>query len=351
MFSHETVRPQSVSALQATNWEFWPPWLFYAPVAAFVAALGVRYGWSALPAANPGLQDGGLVGESKFEILRLLPPEWTIASLLLPAGTSPAVASIEIATRGWSYPLVAKPDIGQRGVGVKRLHNEGELAKYLESFGGAVLIQPWHPGPFEAGIFYARWPGVATGQIFSITDKRFPVLAGDGRSTIEQLIRRHPRFSKQAATFLRRHDGRRGDILGHGETMVLGEVGNHAQGAMFVDGAQLITSALEQRIDTIARHVPGFFVGRFDVRYHDLHAFVAGRDLAIVELNGVTAESTNIYDPSHTLVEAYATLFKQWHLVFRIGAANLARGVQRVRRRRLVKLAWDHLTDRRTFPV
>ncbi len=66
--------------------------------------------------------------------------------------------------------------------------------------------------------------------------------------------------------------------------------------------------------------------GRFDVRYSDPGEFKAGRDLAIVELNGVTSESTNIYDPSRSLLSAYRTLYCQWELLYGIGAANRARG-------------------------
>jgi hypothetical protein len=335
----------------AKPWEFWPPWLFYAPVGVYVACLAARYGLGALPAANPGLEDGGLVGESKAGILSQLPARWTIPFVLVPAGASSRAVAAQVAARGWRYPLIVKPDVGQRGVGVTRVENDAELASYLRAYHGAVLVQPWHPGPHEAGIFYVRLPHDAHGRIFSITDKRFPFLIGDGVSTVEQLIRRHPRFRRQAAVFLQRRAGERQRVLAQRERLPIGEIGNHAQGAMFVDGAHLITPALEARVDAIARAVPGFFIGRFDVRYTDVERFKAGLDLAIVELNGVTAESTNIYDPAGSLWAAYRTLFAQWHLVFRIGAANVRRGQGRVPLRRIASLAWAHLTDRRRFPI
>src|SRR5262249_4680627 len=102
--------------------------------------------------------------------------------------------------------------------------------------------------------------------------------------------------------------------------------GNHCQGTMFRDGAHLITRELEQTIEKIARHFSGFFIGRFDVRYTDPIAFKAGCNFAIVELNGATSESTNIYDPSWSLCKAYRTLCRQWSLLYRIGIANRERG-------------------------
>ena len=60
----------------------------------------------------------------------------------------------------------------------------------------------------------------------------------------------------------------------------------------------MVTPDLEAAFDCVARHFDGFFVGRFDVRYANPEEFLAGRGFAIVELNGVTSESTNLYDPS-----------------------------------------------------
>lgn len=335
------VGPQS-DFTRVKAWEFWPPWLFYAPVAAWIAALTLRHGLTALTAANPGLADGGLVGESKADILRLLPERWTIPWLLIPSAERGRAHAL-VEARGWAYPLVAKPDVGQRGAGVQRVADEAALLDYLRRAEGAVLLQPWHPGPFEAGVFYARRPDEARGRIFSITDKRFPTLVGDGRATVADLVRRHPRFRFQAPLFLARHAARAHDVLPAGACLPLGDIGNHAQGAMFVDGSDLITPALEARIDAIAREIPGFFVGRFDIRYSDRDAFRRGDDLAIVELNGVTAESTNIYDPSRSLLTAYRTLFAQWALIFAIGGANRARGAQGASLGRVGRLVWEYL--------
>jgi hypothetical protein len=130
----------------------------------------------------------------------------------------------------------------------------------------------------------------------------------------------------QAHTFLTRHDAERGRVLEAGEEFRLALAGNHCQGTMFRDGAYLLTQELERVVDKIAREFPGFFIGRFDVRYRDVATFRAGRDLAIVELNGATSELTNIYDPSWSLFRAYRTLCRQWSLLYRIGAANRERG-------------------------
>jgi membrane protein DedA with SNARE-associated domain len=338
-----------------SRWEFWPMWLFYAPVAIWVGLLALRHrGIATITASNPGIPDGGVVGESKFGILSKLPSDCTIPSAFVEAG--PAAHRVDsivahMREQGWSFPLVLKPDVGQRGVGVRLAQCVEDLETYCERETSAILVQPYHAGPFEAGIFYYRRPGEARGRIFSITDKHFPVLIGDGRSTVEALIWTHPRYRLQASTFLTRHSHSLDRVLAAGQRMQLTMAGNHAQGTLFRDGAHLWTPALERRIDEIAQSYPGFFVGRFDVRYSDIDSLRAGHGLAIVELNGATAESTDIYDPNRSLLSAYRRLFTQWSIVFAIGAANRAMGTAVTPTRRLASLLRAHMSAKPAFAL
>jgi hypothetical protein len=119
---------------------------------------------------------------------------------------------------------------------------------------------------------------------------------------------------------------RRDDILAPGEVLKLVETGNHAQGCIFRDGIHLQTKALERVIDQISRKLPGFFIGRYDMRYENEEDFERGRNFQIVELNGASSEATSIYDACNSLFSAYRTLFRQWRLVFAIGARNRANG-------------------------
>lgn len=340
---------------RSLRWEFWPTWLFYAPVTIWIALLAIWHrGLTTITAANPGMPDGGMVGESKFDILEKLPREYTIPSALVPAGAVderlPVLAG-HVERNGWLFPLVLKPDVGQRGVGVRLVRNWDDVTGYLARVTDAVLVQPYHAGPFEAGVFYYRMPGCARGRIFSITDKHFPVLVGDGESTIENLVWTHPRYRLQGATFVERHREMLSRVLGCGERFPLAIAGNHAQGTLFRDGGHLMTAALEDRIDEIARGYAGFYFGRFDIRYTNVEAFKAGRDLSIVELNGATAESTNIYDPDGSLFRAYRLLFRQWAIVFAIGAANRATGAPVSSAARLFELIRAHMTMPVIFPL
>jgi membrane protein DedA with SNARE-associated domain len=338
------------------RWEFWPAWVFYLPLVPWFLYLAARYrSFTVWTAANPGIVPaGGVVGESKAGVLSELPPEWVVPTHLVPAGeVGDRLRRVlnAVTHRGWEFPLILKPDAGERGAGVRKAHDPVDVQKYLLANPGSVIAQPFHPGPFEAGVFYYRLPGEDLGRIFSVTDKVFPVVTGDGRATLEELVWRHPRYRMQAATFLARHAADADRVLAAGERFVLATAGNHCQGALFRDGGRLVTPALGAAFDRIAKQFDGFFVGRFDVRYSDPYEFRAGRGFAIVELNGVTSESTNLYDPSWPIWRAYRTLFRQWALLFRIGDANRRRGHRPATVPELFRLLRAHYRDRTPSPL
>lgn len=313
------------------HWEFWPAWMLYLPIVPHILTLAIKHrGLTTPTAANPGIPHGGVVGESKFDILGRLPNDSIVPSALLSHGAPEdrLKALQRTMTRdGWSYPIILKPDVGERGAGVRLIRDDATARSYLETNTYPVLAQVYHPGPFEAGVFYYRYPGVPTGHIFSITDKRFPVIHGDGRSTLAELIWRHPRYRLQADRFLARLNGQADRVLTPSEPYRLAIAGNHCQGTMFQDGRHLWTLELEVRVDEIAKHFDGFYFGRFDVRYSDVTAFKAGHGFSIIELNGISSESTNIYDPRGTLRTAHDILRQQWDILFDIGARNRARGI------------------------
>jgi hypothetical protein len=223
---------------------------------------------------------------------------------------------------GLDFPFVLKPDFAQRGSGFKVVRSWESALVYLERVTAPLVLQRYIPGPMEAGIFYYRFPGESHGRIFAITEKIFPKITGNGTSTVEELIHADPRASILAGTYLSRHGESSAVVLAEGETLRLVEAGNHAQGCIFHDGWSLWSEQLEARLDEISKRVPGFFIGRYDVRYASVADLKRGEGFHILELNGAASEATNIYDPRHSLFSAYATLFRQWRLVFAIGTAN-----------------------------
>jgi hypothetical protein len=111
-------------------------------------------------------------------------------------------------------------------------------------------------------------------------------------------------------------------VLPADERVRLAFAGSHSRGAIFRDGNAHVTEAMRARFDAIAATFPGFAFGRFDVRFADFAAFQRGEGFTVVECNGAGAEATHIWDSRTRLRDAYATLFRQFSHLFRIGAAN-----------------------------
>lgn len=328
--------------------EFWPTWLLYGLIGPRLAWEMLRRGSATLPSlCNPGIENGGgICGESKFAIQSRLrdPLGRVLPCALIPAGDIEArVRALRdgAAAIGVGYPFILKPDRGERGHGVKLVATEDQARAYLHAMRRDAVVQQYHPGPEECGIAWIRGyrppgrdprPDLA-GRIYALTRKTFPVITGDGVSSLRELIERHPRFSLQASVFLTRFGAAAERTPARGELVRLAQSGNHCQGTRFSDGADLITPALEEAIDRIARDFPsldsspdGLDIGRFDLRYTNDDDLRAGRGFAIVELNGLTGEPTNIYDPQRGLGWALDTLFGQWREAYRLGAERRARG-------------------------
>lgn len=330
MLTGDGRRRIKIKLLKMRHHEWWPAYIFYLPMIPVWLYLIVRYrSFTCWTAANPAIPDGGIVGESKADILSALPPEAVIPWTLLThdqIDTRMDQFREAMAENNWSYPLILKPDVGERGTAVRKVNSDSDAANYFREIPGSVIAQVFDPGPHECGIFYVRPPEEHKGYIFAITDKTFPVLEGDGQHTVEQLIHRHPRFRMQSKIFLHRLHAQRHDVLPQGKTLKLTMAGNHAQGCMFTDGAHLYTDILTDAIDTISVAYDGFFFGRFDIRFGDPRKLAEGQDIRIVELNGVTSEATNLYDPSWSPFHAYKQLAAQWDWCFKIGRANVDQG-------------------------
>lgn len=332
-----------------THWEYWPALPIYLPVFIYACWLAIRYRSATLwGLCNPGIDPvSGLAMESKSAILRQLNaasgkiPHWT----LLPESSSANERLHEFlqfkTTAHLDWPIVFKPDVGQRGEGVAIIRSEAEAARYLDANPEPIIVQAYVSGE-EFGVFYTRMPGESTGSIFSITHKQLPELIGDGQRTVEQLILDDPRAVAQADHYLRVNAAQLDRIPATDETIQLVELGTHCRGALFLDGNQLATPALTAALDQVVDGFDGFGFGRFDLRVTSSDALQQGLDFKILELNGVSSESTDIYDPSNSLLAGWGKLCRQWARAFQIGDAYRTAGHQPPRVRDVLAVIRSH---------
>jgi len=332
---HAGMPPLDLSGPPVSFFEFWPQHEFYAPMVFYWLWLSLKHGGRfTLPTiANPLMPMGGWIGESKASVFDLTGPyarsfisPWAVFHNADGVTVDDALACVKRA--GIQFPFVAKPDMGCRGVGVRRIRNDAQLASYIAGFPlkQNIVFQALVDHEPEAGIFYIRKPNEPRGRIVSVTLKYFPYVYGDGQSTLKELIERDRRAGPLKDIYLPRHKERLNLMLAPGEPFRIAFAGSHSRGTIFRNGNAFITEAMTDAFDRVAKDVKEFYFGRFDVRFPSIADLQAGRNFTIVEINGAGAESTHIWDRNTSLSDAYRALMDQYAAMWEIGAMNARRG-------------------------
>jgi membrane protein DedA with SNARE-associated domain len=321
-----------------------PNSLFYIPVGLRWLLLAVRYRSLTLPTvSNPLIETGGMWGESKSSIMMSVDEsqrKWIADFVTLHRDGADAATDTETAkelldTRGIRFPVVVKPDIGWQGYGVRLVEDDNHLRQYLSSFphNEKLLLQRPVLYDGEAGIFYYRIPGEEKGHILSITLRYFPFVVGDGKSTVRELIQANPRSKLKEGYYLGKNTSHLGfdkQFLDHvpeeKEMVRLSFIGSIRVGGLYRNASDLITPELTSRFDEIARSIPEFYYGRFDVRFESTDLLKKGEGFSIIEINGAGSEAIHAWDPEVPIIRLYRELFKTQSLLFKIADKNRARG-------------------------
>ncbi|MEP7186146.1 MAG: hypothetical protein ABI767_09940 [Rhodanobacter sp.] len=329
-----------------------PKWLNLVPMVMQWGWLGLRYGSLTLPsAANPNITAGGLVGDTKseyFDGMGALAIS-RVASYVMVRVEGPDVSDAALSAMhaaGLVFPVVAKPDLGWCGFGVRRLDDAAALDDYLARYpqGESLMLQRYLDEPGEAGIFYVRHPQQTQGWLLGILLRHFPQVTGDGISTVAELIARDPRLERAMShpeEHECRHDPEAVPLVG--ETVRLSLIGSTRVGGRYEDGSELASDELIKAVDAIARDMPSFHVGRFDVRYRTLQDLREGR-FTIMEVNGAGSEAVHAWDPKYSVWQVYRKVFAKQRLLFALGAFNRARGHRPIS---MLALARHHLRQQR----
>jgi len=312
------------------RWEFWPAWLFYLPLTPLWLLLTLRARHPLFfTRANPAIPGGGLFGESKAQIMSLFPPGLFPPTAPLPAGSRDRDEIRRLLDRhGLRYPLMAKPDVGERGRLVKPCPDEATLHQHLLAHPETdFLLQAYVDLPLELSVFYYRMPGSTRGTVSSLCAKRFLAVRGDGRHTAATLLTRDFRGRRQLARLRREQPELLARVPAEGEALRVEPVGNHCRGTIFLDWNHRISPALVAVFDAISHQTTGLWYGRFDLRCHSLELLEQGRDFLVLEYNGVSAEPAHIYQPGRSLRQAYADILAHWAALGKINALLSRSGV------------------------
>ena len=263
-----------------------------------------------------------MVGERKSDIFKLITEKYLPSTILIQQGDLER-AAFEAEKIG--FPLIAKPDVGERGIFVSKINSQQELQAYARKCPVSFLLQGLVDFPIELGVFYVKLPG-EKGRVTSIVRKEFLTVTGDGQTTVNQLLSKSLRAQLNANLQSDLLTDIGNQIPAVGEQIIIEPIGNHSRGTKFLNDNDQISEKLNSAFRTLAKQIPDFHFGRFDLKcqsYEDLQKL---ENFKILELNGAGAEPAHIYQPGYPLWKAYRDII--WHLsaLSRISRNNFKNG-------------------------
>lgn len=276
-------------------------------------------------AVNPAIPTGGFFGEEKHKIYALIPPHYLPKMVFLQAGTSHEEILSRINASGLTYPMVCKPDVGERGMHVKIVHDEQALHDHVSKMTGGVIVQEYISYPLELSILCHRFPNSSRKAVTSICRKAFLSVTGDGVSTLAQLIQTNPRAILQKNALSKRMD--LNAVPAKEEEVLLEAIGNHCRGTQFLNANEWINPDVEKTILSMLDQMEGVHYGRFDLRTSSVEDLEAGKNFLVMEFNGVGSEPAHIYDPSYPLRHAYRDIWRHWQILYFISREQKKGGV------------------------
>ncbi len=305
------------------HWEHWPTFMFYVPNLPYSFYLASKAKHAAFfSAVNPCIKSSGNGTESKFTTIQLVPKKYRPKTILCTPKMSFKSVVDDIQRAKISYPFIAKPDVGFRGILVQKIHTENQLKEYLNKYPIDIIVQEFLDFENECGIFYHRLPNKEKGTISSITLKRFLSVIGNGFSTLEMLILADDRAKLYIELFRKIHQEKLEKIPEKGIKIMLTSVGNHSKGTEFINGNHLISNKLETTFDVLSKEIPDWYYGRIDIKYNSFKDLENG-NFKILEINGIISEPTHIYDTSkYTYLKALKSIRTHWKYIYQIATIN-----------------------------
>ncbi|TYP96995.1 hypothetical protein C7447_1058 [Tenacibaculum adriaticum] len=315
---------RSSSIEKILNWEHWPSSMFYVPNLPYAFYLAIRAkNITFFTATNPGMKSSGNGTESKYKTILLVPEKYRPKSILILPNTDFTSVLLQLEKNKITFPIIAKPDIGFRGLLVKKINSKKELKYYLDNYPIKIIIQEFLDYENECGVFYHRNPNSKKGNISSLTLKHFLSVEGDGTSTLEELILSDNRAKLYIDLFEKIHQEIIHSVPKEKETIKLTAIGNHSKGTQFINGNHLISKQLKKTFDELSKSIDGWYYGRVDIKYNKFEELENGFDFKVLEINGIISEPTHIYDSqNYTYFKALKAIRSHWKSLFKIAITN-----------------------------
>ena len=309
------------------NWELWPFYVLYFPIGPVWIwyCLKSRSLWF-FSSSNPTISFGGFEGESKREMYDQLPTGSFPKTIYILHDLPFEEVKKKICENSFTYPFIVKPDVGMKGILFRKIENENQLEKYHNNIPVEYIVQDLVDLPIEVSVFYYRHPAETKGTVSGFIQKEFLEVYGDGKSTLWELILKHPRAKFRLEEMKYRHEHRLDRVLESGQHFYLSYAGNHNRGAKFINLHDQIDDNLIKVFDGISHFTDKFYYGRYDIKCTSINDLKQGKNFSILEFNGSGAEPNHIYDSGISIGQAYREILKHWKALYQISKYNHRKG-------------------------
>ncbi len=308
--------------IRLTNKEYWNANIFFIPLAFYVVYLALKARSAFFfSAANPAIPTGGLVGESKEDIGKLIPPPYRPKTIALKQGDTLWDIRQKMDRVKLAFPTIIKPIVGCRGMMVKKMESINDILTFMHEYDTNFLLEEFIDYPVEGAILYWKNPETGESGVQSVTLKEFLTVKGDGISTIKDLLMQNPRGVLQVNRLEKENSEIMASVPQHNEHITVEPIGNHCRGTKFLNYNHLINPDMVRAYDNIQEDLQGFYVYRLDLKAPSIADLQAGRNIKILEINGVGADPAHIFAPHTPLFEMFHAYIRLWKKVYEVGTA------------------------------
>ncbi len=311
------------------NWETWPFYIIYSPLVflwGYYAIRSKRF-WF-FSNINPSLEFAGFEGDSKKPMYSQLPEDLYPRTIYINHTEEYKNVFNRIVETGLTFPLAVKPNIGAQGLLFRKINDEKQLKIYHEKIGVEYIAQQLINLPVEVSVFHIRYPHAAKGIITGFIEKEYMHVVGDGRSTLLQLILKHPKAVVFKHELLIKHARNLEVIVEEGSVYNLNITGNHNRGARFINLRNEINADMLQVFDNLSLFAKNFYYGRYDIKTSSIADLKQGKNFSILEYNGAGAEPNHIYDCNMSYARALKEIAIHWGHMYKIGRINYRNGIR-----------------------
>ena len=312
------------------SWSHCPwPVQFLPVITKFFTQLGK------INAVNPGLSGmSGLMGMSKIEVNNRLNSDFRPRNIFckkLPSTKKELEKKFsEKYDKKITFPVIIKPDIGERSTGVQFILEENidnYLIKNIRKTN--FIIEEFIPYSREFGLSWIREPNTKNYDVIAFTERITPRAQPDGKNSLEKCIEKRCRelsisHEKQAKIFAGFSKKELDAIDFKATSFVRTASISYGTSLKRIQLDTATKSRLSELISDLIIDNKGIHAGRFDIKANNIDELLA-KKCSIIEMNGVAGAPLDIYDNEIPIPEKYEILFNYFDQVLAIAEKNIAK--------------------------